>query len=165
MKNVDVARKYIGQREKQGNVFDENTVLGKMLHKAGQRNGESWCAYFAEAVCVEAYPEKHKELTDLFSASAVRTFENFKREGFTISEKPELGAIVVWKRWKEGQPTWQGHVGIVSEVGKDYFKSIEGNTNALGSREGDSVQEKTRKVMTTLETGLNVLGFIVLGYE
>jgi len=166
MKIIDVARKYLNQKEEARNVFNIDTPLARLVKQAGQKNGEAWCCYFAEGVCVEAYPEKREILTTLFSASTIKTFENFRAAGFVISPVPVLGAIVIWQRWQDGVKTWKGHAGIVSKVvtATRVFFSIEGNTNSAGSREGDSVQEKER-LITHRETGLNVLGFINLQYE
>lgn len=160
MKQIDVARKYVGMKENEGNKFDESTILGQALHKAGQKDGEAWCAYFAEAVFCEAFPDRIHELRKLFSASAVQTFNNFQTEKFPVTDTPITGSLVIWRRYKDGKEQWQGHVGIVSKVNPDgSFYSIEGNTNSAGSREGDSVQEKLRKPIKT-DNGLNILGFV-----
>lgn len=165
MKQIEVARKYVGMKEKDGNVFDETTVLGQAIHKAGQKDGEAWCAYFAEAVFCEAFPERNGELRKLFSASAVQTFNNFVDAGFNIHVHPMPGDLVIWQRYKDGKKVWQGHAGIVTKVNPDEsFNTVEGNTNSEGSREGDSVQEKHRK-NTFKEDGLNVLGFITIDGE
>jgi hypothetical protein len=161
-KIIEVAKKYVGMKENDGNKFDENSILGQVLHKAGQKDGEAWCAYFAEAVFCEACPDRNSEFRKIFSASAVKTYENFQAEKFNCGSIPMTGALVVWKRYKDGKATWQGHVGIVSKVNPDgSFYSIEGNTNSAGSREGDSVQEKLRKPVKT-DNGLNILGFVTI---
>lgn len=155
MKQIEIAKKYLGHKEKPGNIFDVKSPLGKILIEAGHQNGEAWCCYFTEAIFVE-------KLRALFSASTVQTFHNFKNAGYEISEVPKVGALVIWQRYKEGKATWQGHAGIVSKVNTDgSFLSIEGNTNSAGSREGDSVQEKVRRNIRT-DNGLNILGFISL---
>lgn len=162
MKHIDVAKKYLNQSELPGNVFDENTPIGKILHKAGQKNGEAWCSYFVEGVFREAYPEKDDHFSKIFSAGAVNTFHNFREVGYKTSTTPSVGSIVIWQRYKDGKPSWQGHAGIVIEViDENRFRSIEGNTNRAGSREGDSVQIKER-TLTHRINGLNVLGFITV---
>ena len=153
MKHIEIAKKYIGQKEGKGNVFDDSTPLGKILKEAGHNDGEAWCCYFTEAVFVET-------LRALFSASTVQTFHNFKNAGYEISDVPKVGHLVIWQRYKDGKATWAGHAGIVTKViDETSFVSIEGNTNSAGSREGDSVQEKVRTTART-ENGLNVLGFV-----
>jgi hypothetical protein len=153
MRHIEIAKKFIGQKEGANNDFDESTPLGKILKEAGHKDGEAWCCYFTEAVFVET-------LRSLFSASTIQTFQNFKDAGYEITDTPKVGALVIWQRYKDGKATWQGHAGIVSKVNTDgSFSSIEGNTNSAGSREGDSVQEKVRQNIRT-ENGLNVLGFV-----
>lgn len=164
MKVIDTARKYLGQKELTGNKFDNNTELGKRLHEAGQKDGEAWCAYLGEAVCTEAYPEKAKDLQKLFSASAVQTFKNFVAADFTVTAVPFPGALVVWRRYQDAKPMWQGHLGIVTEVTPGGFKSVEGNSNAQGSRDSDSVVENTRTEKYNPD-GLTVMGFIILNFE
>jgi hypothetical protein len=160
MKHIEVAFKYLMQKELPGNVFDPTTMLGKLLHGSGQKDGEAWCAYFVEGVFSEAYPDRDPEFQRLFSASAVKTFDNFLRAKYPVSKVPHRGDVVIWKRYKEGLGLWQGHAGIVTEViNENRFKTIEGNTNGLGSREGDSVQQKER-TLSVVRNGLNVLGFI-----
>lgn len=155
MKQIEVAKKYLGQKEKPGNDFDEDTALGKILKEAGHKDGEAWCALFTEAVFVET-------LRALFSASTVQTFHNFKNAGYEVSNVPKVGALVIWQKYEGGKPVWSGHAGIVTKVNQDgSFISIEGNTNSTGSREGDSVQEKVRKNIKT-DNGLNILGFITI---
>lgn len=155
MKQIEIAKKYLGQKEKPGNIFDVKSPLGKILIEAGQKDGEAWCCYFTEAVFVET-------LRALFSASTVQTFHNFKNAGYEISDVPQVGALVIWQNYKGGKPQWSGHAGIVTKVNSDgSFHTIEGNTNSTGSREGDSVQEKVRKNIKT-DNGLNILGFINL---
>lgn len=162
MRQIEIAKKYVGQKELSGNVFKDDTELGRKLHEAGQKNGEAWCAYLQEAIFCEAFPEKNKDLRKLFSASAVQTYKNFKESGeYDCHDKPRVGDLVIWQKYAEGKPTWQGHAGIVTRVEGDVFHTIEGNTNSSGGREGDSVAEKTRKKAFQVN-GLNVLGFVTI---
>lgn len=157
---IEVAKKYLGDSELKGNVFTDDTELGRRLKEAGHSDGEAWCAYFAEAVFCEAFPEKEKPFRRMFSAGAVKTLENFRTNGYTVFEKPQPGMLVIWQHYEKGKPSWQGHAGIVIEVlPNGTFITIEGNTTAAGSREGTSVQIKTRS-RKPVATGLNVLGFV-----
>lgn len=170
-KAVEVAMKYVGQKELAGNVFSDSTDFGKKLHAVGQKDGDPWCALFCELVFKEAYPEQFKQLDKLFSASAVQTYKNFtnkeKGSGYSENFKPEVGNLVIWQMMKEGVPQWQGHAGIVISVEahpNDWiFKSVEGNTNDAGGREGVTVAIKDRKHLAKVWNGLKVLGFIRIG--
>lgn len=151
--HIKLAKSFIGQAEKPGNDFDEDTLLGRLLKDAGHNDGEAWCCYFQEAIFVET-------LRRLFSASTVQTFHNFKNAGYEISDTPRVGWLVIWQRYKDGKPTWQGHAGLCSSVNPDNsFTATEGNTDKKGSRTGGSVQENPH-TLERVENGLNVLGFI-----
>lgn len=162
MRQIEIAKEFLNHKESEGNAFDENTPLGRMLKLAGHRDGEAWCAYFQEAIFCEAFPFKDKELRKLFSASAVKTFENFKEDGFDCHQRPRVGDLVIWQRYENGVPTWKGHAGVVINIlSNGSFEAIEGNTNSAGSREGDSVQIKIR-TLAKRNDGLNVLGFVTI---
>jgi hypothetical protein len=161
-KVVEVAMKYVGEKELSNNKFTDATELGKKLHGAGQKDGDPWCALFCEVVFKEAYPERFAELDKMFSASAVQTYKNFlKGGGYLENRMPKEGNLVIWQMMKEGVAQWQGHAGIVKDVKSSWeFTSIEGNTNDLGGREGVTVAIKDRKVLKDVWNGLKVLGFI-----
>jgi len=165
-KVVEVALKYVGEKELNGNVFDPNSDFGKKLHSVGQKDGEAWCAYWCEMVFKEAFPAKAAELDKLFSASAVQTFKNFthpiKGKGYSQNHIPSVGNLVIWQKYVNGQPTWMGHAGVVYKVKSSWeFESIEGNSSEAGSREGTSVViQSNRKVLAKVDNGLKVLGFI-----
>lgn len=164
-KVIDIALKYVGEKEMTGNVFSDESDFGRKLHAAGQKDGDPWCALFCELVFKEAYPERFAELDKLFSASAVQTFKNFTHKktgkGYSQNQIPSIGNLVIWQMQKDGIPQWQGHAGIVYKVKSSWeFTSIEGNTNEAGGREGIAVAIKERKVLADVKNGLKVLGFI-----
>lgn len=159
---VEIAKKDLGKVEKPNNGGFADDQLEKEMIQVGWQKGFAWCALISERWAKKAFPAQAPQFDKLFSASAVETFKNFQKAGYKISATPVLGAVVIWQKHDKGQPSWQGHAGIVSEVISDSeFKSIEGNGSVKGSREGTTVVEQRRKVVK-LETGLNVLGFIIL---
>lgn len=161
-KLVDVAKKYIGQTEKPGNMGFTDAEFEKKMQAVGFQKTHAWCSYFVELCLKEAYPEKFAEFDKLCSGSAVQTFKNFQNAGYLIGYVPCAGHVVVWQQMKEGQPLWSGHIGIVSSVQDNnwIFESIEGNTNDEGGREGYIVAEKTRKHLADVKDGLKIIGFI-----
>jgi len=164
-KAIEVALKYVGEKELTGNIFSDSSDFGKKLHAVGQKDGDPWCSLFCELVFKEAYPAKFNDLDKLFSASAVQTFRNFTHKingkGYSQNGLPEVGNLVIWQMQKDGVAQWQGHAGIVYECKSSWeFTSIEGNTNAAGGREGVTVAIKERKVLKDVWSGLKVLGFI-----
>lgn len=161
-KVAEIAKKYIGQTEKPGNAGFNDSEFEKKMKAVGFDKGHAWCAYFCELVCKEALPGFVKQLDKLFSASAVKTLENFKDAGYQIDTLPTVGAVVVWQMMKDGVAQWQGHQGIVVSVqgNKWIFESVEGNTNDGGGREGYIVAQKLRKTIKDVKDGLKVIGFI-----
>ena len=169
MKAADHAKAYIGEKEKPGNAGFYNPKLQELMTAAGHKKGEAWCCYFAESMFVEAAAEdeeKVKLLRKLFSANCVQTWKNFvKSPNFKTTQVPTAGALVIFQRVKAGIPTTQGHAAIVTDTmvegNNKIFRTIEGNTNSTGSREGDSVQAKRRSLVPS-PNGLNVLGFVLI---
>lgn len=162
----EVARQYIGQTEKPGNMGFNDVVFEKKMEEVGFVKGHAWCAYFAELVFKEAFPEKFDELDKLFSGSTIQTFRNFRDAAYPIGYVPVVNHLVIWQRYLDGQPQPTGHAGVVSEVKSTWeFKSIEGNTNDQGGREGYIVAEHERKVLAEVKTGLKILGFIQINGE
>lgn len=158
-----IASKYINEKEKPGNTGFINPEFEKKLKAVGWQAGWAWCAAFLEAVIWEAYPNRINEVKGLFVPSAVNTFKNLKNAGYHFSMTPSVDSLVFWQHIKNGVAEWTGHTGIVSEVIDPVtFKSIEGNTNNTGSREGDGVYRKTRKVNPNVTDGLKVIGFITI---
>jgi hypothetical protein len=161
MQIVEIAKQYIGKKEKPGNTGFVDPVMEKDMKAVGWEAGWAWCAGFIEMICWKAYPIRIAELKGHFVPSAVNTYRNLLKAGYKTSMVPEVGAFVFWQRVKDGMGQWQGHCGIVSEVtDSKTFKSIEGNTNGAGSREGDGVYEKQRTVKADVQDGLKVIGFI-----
>ncbi len=161
MKIIEIAKTYIGKKEKPGNSGFEDPEFEKEMIARGWEKGFSWCAVFAELMFSKAYPDDLTMLK-LFNPGAVKTFENFKGAGYNISNKPELGNLVIWQHYENGKALWTGHAGIVSEVlNTSTFRSIEGNGSVAGSRNGDRVVEKLRIVIMK-KTGLNIKGFIII---
>lgn len=157
----EVARKYLGQTEKPGNAGFTDVYFEKKMQEVGFVMGHAWCAYFAELVFIEAFPDRDVELSKLFSGSTIQTFKNFRDAAYPIGNAPAINHLVIWQRYVNGAPTPTGHAGIVSEVKSSWeFKSIEGNTNDAKGREGYIVAEHDRKVLAKVENGLKVMGFI-----
>lgn len=164
MRILEIARKYLGQSELPGNKFTDLTPLGKLVHSAGQKDGEAWCAYFVEGCSIEAFPEMKHQLEKLFSANCVETFHNFKKAGFKVlSIDPLPGDICVMRSYRKGVAQLTGHMCIVEaiDVGNG-FQTIDGNTNIAGSREGTTVMDRKQKSFKFNPDGLTVLGFIRL---
>lgn len=159
---VETARKDIGKKEKPGNTGFVDPILEKEMRTVGWQPGWAWCAGIQEKWVWAAFPELKESVKGLFVPSAVNTFRNLVKAGYSHSMIPTEGALVYWQHIQDGKELWTGHAGVVSRVVSDTeFYSIEGNTNSSGSREGDSVQEKHRFIRP-VTNGLKVIGFVML---
>lgn len=171
-KNIlEIANDFIGQKEIAGNQgFLDKKFEGEM-QSIGFEKGNSWCGYLVELVLTKGYQllnniDLKLEVRKLFSANAVQTYNRLVNAGWTKTTKPTPGDMVFWIKYKNGVPVklapeyFAGHTGIVSDVSDKNFKSIEGNTNSKGEREGIEVAEKTRTYNWTSNSGLRLLGFI-----
>lgn len=156
----EIAKKYIGKTEKPGNMGFNDVEFEKKMKAVGFQPTHAWCCYFAELCFKEAFPEKAAALDKLFSASTVQTFNNFKKAGYKISATPVPGALMIWQSYSKGKALITGHAGICIQGGGNSCRTVEGNTNDGGGREGYIVAEKTRIVNTTATEGLRLLGFI-----
>jgi hypothetical protein len=161
MTALQIARSYIGKKEKPGNSGFEDPAFEMDMLNEGWQRGWSWCAIFLKLVFKKAFPLKAKDFDKLFSPGAVATFNNFKKAGFVITDHPFAGAIVVWKHYDNGVAhAWKGHIGIVTEViNPTTFKATAGNTSGPNSSNGELVGEHTHTTAFKKD-GLNVLGFI-----
>jgi hypothetical protein len=159
MRQIEIAQSYVGQFEISGNQGFKSPEFEKKMHAVGWDKGEAWCILFAELVYKEAYPELYPELEKLFSDSVVETHRLITKAGYEPSSIPVLGSLMIMQHYTNNKPDWTGHAGVVTQVhSHSTWVCVEGNTNSKGSREGDSVQYKTRSLMY-YETGLRVKGF------
>ena len=128
----------------------------KYLHCLGMTKGSPWCAAFV-SWCVMtcrglAKPPKW------CSGSAVSLFQMSGKKAVKVTPldadfKSKVKPGYIWSRAQDPaaasaarKGVWcQGHTGIVVAVDAVGFHTIEGNTNAAGSREGDGVYRKTHK--------------------
>lgn len=169
-KIVEIAYSYEDQQEISGNKGFKDDVFQQKMEAVGWNYGQAWCSYFAELVWKEAYGNFDSSfiniLDKLFSANAVKTYDNFKRsKRFKTGNNPEPGDLVVWAYYKENKPKmvdiWTlGHIGVVTKPAQLFFLSMEGNTNSKGGREGIENAEKKREYSFYEENGLRLLGFV-----
>lgn len=161
---TEIARKYLGETEKPRNSGFNDAVFEAKMAAVGFVSGHAWCAYFAELVFKEAFPQMSRELNMLFSAGTVQTYRNFLMAGYPTSLKPKVDDLVIWQSYRDGKALSTGHAGIVSRADLDgwHFRSIEGNTSDEKSREGYIVAEHERSVLATVRNGLKVLGFVTI---
>ena len=135
----------------------------------GLRPGDPWCAAFV-AWCIMKSRQLDKPPT-WCSGSAITTWHKGSRkagDAFAVPTDADLQSKVkpgwVWVRAKDAKGAadaskglWvQGHCGIVVAVDAIGWHTIEGNTNAAGSRDGDGVYRKLHKWSDAVQTGRTV---------
>lgn len=166
-RTVRYAGKWVGEKEIAGNMGFEDEELDRLMREYGDfRDTQAWCASFVKMIYMQKLGKKYETLiNELITPSTQTTWENFKNDNsglFIMSDKAKKGAIVIWQKYNNGKPTWQGHTGIVKKVKKDKYTTIEGNTNAQGGREGIEIAEKERTYNYNTTNGLRLKGFIYL---
>jgi len=141
------------------NVGFVDASFQTMMKAVGWKGGEAWCMYFCKLVYMQFFSFDREFLAKNFSGSTGGTLQNVinlnargdKKYIFIKSNTPQIGDIICL----------QGHVGLVQEViSPTVVKTIEGNTNLKGVREGEGVTENTR----TLIVGKSSFGQMFKGY-
>lgn len=133
-------------------VREEGDNRGEMV-EAFQREAEinpgaPWCAAFVNWCAKQAASVKgvHSPLEDVPLEGYVQSYVEYGRDQGWIVEEPEaIGDLFcLWYPWLNDGEGRYGHIGFVYEVGSPTFRTIEGNTNKDGSREGDGVYVRSR---------------------
>lgn len=135
----------------------------KEMRNVGWIPGYSWCCLLMALCAKHGLPHLWEKLRKLFNPGVLKTFQNFQKAGYVVSKVPTPGALAFWQHYKNGKPTPQGHIGAVCEDGitEETFRSLEGNTDVAGSRDGGTTAIKTRKLDFSKKTnGLVLLGFV-----
>lgn len=151
----------LGQRE-EPKGSNRGPMVNEYLRSVGLNPGYAWCQAFvhwcygeaADMLLMENPVVKTAGVLDCWNRTAV----NFKITAAQAKASPEqvrVGSQIVWKHGKI-----TGHTGIVEAVAKNVggqwvIRTIEGNTNDEGSREGYEVARRER-----VFTDPHLLGFI-----
>jgi hypothetical protein len=146
---ADIAAKHIGLRETTPNRFEGiDQFWAATTYPDGGKNREPWCSAFA-SYCVQEADRQSAEIRLRVPPrfAAVRDWLPWARKAGCIvfpssstTYTPERGDIVVFL-------PRLSHIGLVSGIaGRGIVATIEGNTNAAGSREGDGCYEKFRSL-------------------
>jgi hypothetical protein len=131
------ARKWIGHTETAPNYSPQICIW---LRNAHVLFPAPWCAAFAWGMLDDACRELGLRNPVRPTASAHKLLTEGDRLGARSTE-PGPGYL-----FGVDHGGGKGHCGIVVEVDGDAVCSIEGNTNAAGSREGNCVATHRRKI-------------------
>lgn len=144
-----------------------------MMDKVGFYDGAAWCAFYVKLIYMQLYSFDKEWLSKNIGGGAMKNLNNIiklnkrgdkKYIAILNNDQPEVGDVFCMGTQGVGIES-KGHTGIVVEViGKSgngwKVKTIEGNTNAKGSREGD----KTQYLERIFAIGAKVDGKIFNGY-
>jgi hypothetical protein len=129
-----VAASQIGVREQRTN----RTKYGRWYGM----NGQAWCAIFVSWVGAHAGVSL-PPINSFRGFSGVVSARSFARKNNLLTKTPRAGSVflIIGRNGK-------GHTGLVESVNwaRRTITTIEGNTNASGSRNGDGVYRRTRKI-------------------
>lgn len=111
--------------------------IKEYLAFCGLPEGNPWCAAFVAYHLAEGgydgpWPK---------SMASVRSWMALAVQERLFAQTPRRGDLFCWVN-----PDGKGHIGFVTRVVGPVIWTIEGNTNTLGSREGDRVARKKRIV-------------------
>ena len=159
---VKFSESLVGQKELIANSGFNNKEFENLMREVGWKPGDAWCVYFVKLVWYNMSPEWLKEkILRKVSGSSLQTWENLKNDpNFIVSAIPKAGDMAIWRVYSGGNPTNNGHAGIVKSLGFGTFTTVEGNTSDAGSSEGYIVAEKERPIDYTVKNGLRLIGFI-----
>lgn len=134
---ITEARKWIGHKETSRN---DSPQIRVWLRRGGVVSPAAWCAVFASCMVDDACTSLGMPNALGVIAGARRLLVKARKLG-AWSNDPVVGGI-----FGIGHPNGLGHVGIVVDIGPTSLITIEGNTNSEGSREGDCVRQRSRRI-------------------
>lgn len=170
-KIIEVARKYIGYKEKKDlkslSSFNDNigknnfTLFAEILKNNTEINaqGQPWCDTFIKAIFIECFGVKAtKKMLYGLSVWTPTSYNNFKKNN-NIREhtSPQVGDIVFFKNNIRIY-----HTGLVVDVKGDEIVTIEGNTsngNSIDNNGGEVCKKSYKK------NNPKIAGYGVPGYD
>lgn len=156
-KIVIIAKTYLGQEEISPNKsFKDENFLNE-IKSVGWYIGAPWCLFFCRLV----WKKSNQDITRISASSMVTMEQATKDKNWHV--EPKIGAIAIFRMFKNGKPTNQGHGCIVSELTEKGYDTIDGNTSEKNGREGIMVAERFRTLNAeswTKKDGLRLMGFV-----
>jgi hypothetical protein len=137
------ASKYLAVREEgvnHGPLIDKWLLACGLVNPKPPKDGYPWCMAFATSMGKDAYGKQWPLPMD----ASCKDHFLFARKKKILQFVPQVGDLFLLM--KENVPDYPHHTGIITEVGLTgtEFKTIEGNSNPQGGREGYGVFERTR---------------------
>ena len=138
---LELAAAEVGVREEGGRNCGPR--VEQYLAAVGLPAGNPWCAAFVYYVLDKAARELNMRTGCPRTGKVARMW---RRATIWRSQRPAPGMVFIHLE-KPEDPESIGHCGIVTDVAGTHILSIEGNTNQEGSREGDGVYRKQRRIL------------------
>ena len=133
---VPVAELFVGWvRETTGK--NDGPWVEAIQRTTGNKKGDPWCASFVNWVLDIAY----RDMNPLPATASCDVLLEFARKNQLLTNTPQPGDVFLVMRTKNDAI----HTGIVTEVRADTIRTIEGNTNREGAREGNGVWARERQ--------------------
>lgn len=135
---IQVAESQLHVREKTGN--NDGKEVEKYLRTTGLGKGYAWCAAFVTWLHNEVnVPNPESAWSpDWFRTNVVYKRNDPRQISFRARPAQVFGLYYESKKRV-------AHVGIIVRETRLHYETIEGNTNAAGSNEGDGVYGKIRR--------------------
>lgn len=137
---IDTAQSYVGVKELTGN--NDGPEVEKFLANVGFGPGFAWCGAFTSYVYdVNLLPNPHSAWSPNWGLTKDVIWQTGQpiRVGM-VRVRPGDAFTIYYQSKKR-----IGHVGLVYYTTPEYIYTIEGNTNAEGSREGNGVWIRKRR--------------------
>lgn len=133
---VDIARLFDGW-VREANKKNDGPWVEAIQRVTGNKRGDPWCASWVTFVLDIAYAGKNPLVR---SASCDVLLQDARKKGW-LYDTPQVGDVFLVMRTTEDAV----HTGFVTAVQDTVVGTIEGNTNAGGSRDGWGVFQRQRK--------------------
>lgn len=162
---IKIAQSLLYIREITGH--NDHPAIDKMLAYLGLPPKLAWCLAFAlwcwhGAVEPLPFPKIARCATFLERVHANEwKYDIYTAEDVAWNIKtPSPGTIIIYSSAKvAGQKNWNGHAVLVESVrDRRSWNTIEGNTNGVGSRDGNGVY---RKIRTAKQGALTLEAFVI----
>jgi len=143
---IEEASRWLGVKEVGNNGGFDNAEFQSLMVDVGWKKGEAWCISAAKAWWLEVFKDDaviHAEIKRIISKSCMKSWQAVTQSSI-IRKTNEIveGGIFIYSAG-EGK----GHAGIVTKKLDDFkMRTVEGNTNIAGGREGDSIMSRVRDV-------------------
>jgi hypothetical protein len=147
---IFMASAWIGVRETKGN--NRSPQIDALIQSQGGSLGSPYCMYGVQHVVQSACLKLNLQNPMPEGGSTQRVWAKINEK--YKSKNPTRASLIFWRSRKDKS---RGHVGIVEDFDGDLV-TIEFNTNDAGSRDGDGVWRKRRKLSGSIS--LELLGFV-----